>query len=117
MDINDPIQKLKINMAAIKKNLDSIEKNLDGISDLLHNEIQRTPFELPEDNIPVLIMFLNGDICVAKLLTRHPKVDDSFERYRYWSDPWQPGRNWLWEDIIGWLPLPDKNDFIEIERK
>jgi len=117
MDINDPVQKLKINMAAIKKNLDSIEKNLDGISDLLHNEIQRTPFELPEENTPVLVMFRNDDICMGELITRQPKLGDAFESYQYWDDPYQNGKDWDWNDIVGWAPLPDKIDFIEIRRK
>ena len=62
---------------------------------------------LPDDETPVLILFYDGKRKIGELRWDHPGFEDNYKAFRYWDDPDNDGQDWEWNDIVGWLPLPE----------
>ena len=63
---------------------------------------------LPEEQTPVLICFVDGDIRLGELRWEKPTHEETFEAFQYWDNPHDEGQEWEWEweDIIYWASLP-----------
>jgi hypothetical protein len=71
---------------------------------------------LPPVDIPVLVL-LGNIITVGVLVWEEPSWEETYEAYRCWDDPYNPGADWQWHDITHWMPLPElpQNDPETIE--
>lgn len=60
---------------------------------------------LPEEETPVLIL-RNKVIFIGKIKWERPTFEDTYEPFRYWDDPNDYGKEWEWDEITHWMPLP-----------
>ena len=67
----------------------------------------KTSERLPEANVPVLVLFYNGDIRVGLIEWEYPSFEETYEAFRYWDDAYNEGADWQYNDITHWMPLPE----------
>jgi hypothetical protein len=60
---------------------------------------------LPDDKTPVLIL-VNNTIQIGALFWEKPNFEDTYKAFQYWDSPEGEGRDWEWNDITHWMPLP-----------
>lgn len=61
---------------------------------------------LPADNTPVLIV-ANGEIMIGAIEWEYPSWEETYQAFRYWDCPYNPGQDWEWYNITHWMPLPE----------
>ena len=60
---------------------------------------------LPEEDEPVLII-LNAQVRIGELRRENPSWEETWQSYQYWDDPENDGKDWDWESVTHWMPLP-----------
>ena len=60
---------------------------------------------LPPEETPVLIV-VGGKLRIGELRWERPTWEETWQAFQYWDDPEDDGREWDWEDVTEWTPLP-----------